>query len=85
MRRSAAGFEQSRNACVHPRRAFDLTRHDEVRSAILLPALFVMVGAERAFLAPADCFHSVGSDAERNQEVLRGFCPPLAKTQVVFG
>src|SRR5271156_4643879 len=61
-----------------------LVCHDEVRAAILLPARFVMLGAERALFAPARCFHAVRRDAERNQVVLRGFGASLAQTQVVF-
>jgi hypothetical protein len=50
-----------------------LLGHDEVGATILLPALFIVLGAERVLFAPAHRGHAIRADAERNQVILRGF------------
>ena len=59
-------------------------RQDKVGAAVLLPALLVVLGAERPLLAPARGFHSFGGNAERNQKVFCGFGAPLAEAEIVF-
>jgi len=54
-------------------------------AAILLPARFIVLGAEGTLLAPAYGFDPVAGDAERDQVVFRGIRTALAETQVVFG
>src|SRR5690242_4645745 len=56
-----------------------------MRAAILLPARFVMIGAEGTFLAPTGGLNPIGTDTERNQEVLRSIGPALTEAEVVFG
>jgi hypothetical protein len=47
-----------------------LLRHHHVSAAILLPALFGMLGAKGMLFAPAGGGHAVRADAERDQVVL---------------
>ena len=54
-------------------------------AAVLLPALFVVVGAERLLFAVAHGHHAVGRDAKRYEELLRGLGTAIAERQVVFG
>src|SRR5271168_4507647 len=46
-----------------------LFHHDEVTAAILLPAILVVLGAERMLFAPAHGSHPVGRNAERDEIV----------------
>ena len=57
----------------------------EVAAAVLLPAGFVRLGAERRFLALADDRDAIGGDAKAHQVVLDGVGAALAKAEVVFG
>ena len=44
-----------------------------------------MLGADRIFLAEADCIQLIGGHAHRHQIVLGGFGAGIAKRDVVFG
>jgi len=46
----------------HPGQRFRLVRHHEMRPAVLLPAGFVMFGAEGTLFPPADRFDPVAGD-----------------------
>src|SRR5580698_7475637 len=62
-----------------------LLRRHEVPAAILLPALFGVLGAEGPFFAPADGVHAVRADPQRNQIILRCLRAPFTQADVVFG
>src|SRR5690348_18219598 len=62
-----------------------LLSQNKMRAPVHLPALFRMLGADRTFLAPTGCFHPVGGDAERDQEVLGCFRTALAESKIIFG
>src|SRR6266576_6769486 len=53
-------------------------------AAILLPAAFVRLGAERLLLAVADRLDSAGAQAGLHQSVLYGVGTAVAQSQVVF-
>src|SRR5215469_11537864 len=57
---------------------------DKVPASILLPAGFVRFGAERLFLAKANCLDAVGADAGGNQGVLHRTGAAVAERKVVF-
>jgi hypothetical protein len=57
----------------------------EVAAAVLLPARFVALGAERFLLAIADGANAVGVDAQLHQRLLGRVGTIVAQRQVVFG
>src|SRR3954463_8406546 len=57
----------------------------EVPAAILLPASFVALAAERLFLAVADRFDAAGIDSRSSQSSLHGASALVSQTQVVLG
>src|SRR5205823_7677883 len=69
------GHGQKRNASVGL---------DEMTAAVLLPAGFTVLLAERLLLAEADSGHAVGWNAKRNEILLNGGGPAVAEAQVVF-
>src|SRR5271165_3401747 len=56
---------------------------DEMATAVLLPASFVALCAERFFLTVADGFNPAGADATRGQRVSDRIGPLVAQSQVV--
>ena len=62
-----------------------LLGHDEVAAAVLLPAGFVALHAERLFFAIADGADAVGADAQRNHVLLDCRGATIAQRKVVFG
>src|SRR4029077_4348349 len=57
---------------------------DEVAAAVLLPAGFVVVGAEGLFLAEADGAHAIGRDAQGDEILLHRAGAAIAEREVVF-
>src|SRR5690349_19181413 len=82
MRRGAAPV--SSGAAPSALTILPLLLHHEVAAAVLLPARFIVLGAERMFLAPAHCFDAVARDSERDHVILHGIRAPLAQAKVVF-
>src|SRR5580704_10656274 len=62
-----------------------LLRRHEVPAAILLPALFAVLGAEGPLFAPADGVHAIRADAQRNQIILRCLRAPFTQADIIFG
>src|SRR5258708_27457924 len=58
---------------------------DEVAAAILLPAGFVVLGAEGLFLAEADGADAIGGDAQGDKILLHCTGATIAEREVVFG
>src|SRR5579859_983378 len=61
-----------------------LLTQNKMRTPIQVPAFFVVLGANRAFLAPTGRLHAVRGNAERDQEILRCLRAPLAQAKIVF-
>src|SRR5690242_19607178 len=51
---------------------------------VLLPARFVVLGAERMLLAPAHCLDAIAGNSERNEILLRRIRAPLPQSEVVL-
>src|SRR2546423_3462869 len=62
-----------------------LLNADEMASAILLPARFAMLVAERLFLAEADSAQAIGGNTERNEILFDGASATVAEREVVLG
>jgi len=60
-----------------------MPRH-EMRTAILLPARFIVLGAEWPLFAPARGIHAVGGNAERNKVILGSLGAAFTEANVVF-
>ena len=58
---------------------------EEVRAAVLLPAVFRLLGAEGALLAVGDGADPGRVDAERDQVLAGRVCAPVAEREVVLG
>jgi hypothetical protein len=58
---------------------------DEVAAAVLLPATFVRLGAERFFLAVADGLDAIAAHSRLDQRILYGVGAIGAESQVIFG
>src|ERR1700683_3113871 len=56
----------------------------EMRTAILLPARFIVLGAEWPLFAPAHRIHAVGGNAERNKVILGSLGAAFTEANVVF-
>src|SRR6266704_1604902 len=54
-------------------------------ATVLLPATFVVLHAERLFLAVADGAQPVCGNSERDDVLLHGAGAAIAETQIVFG
>src|ERR1700740_1447625 len=75
-------------ACGAPTRRIrysGLLGADEVAAAVLLPAGFVVFGAEGLFFAEADGAHAIGRDAQGDEILLHRVGAPIAESEVVFG
>src|ERR1019366_2068649 len=57
----------------------------EVPAAVLLPATFVRLGAERLLFAVADGFDAIAADSSLDERVLHRVRAAGAQGQVVFG
>ena len=55
-----------------------------MRTAILLPARFIVLGAEWPLFAPAHGIHAVGGNAERNKVILGSLGAAFTEANVVF-
>src|SRR5581483_4463995 len=71
------------DTCRHPDAQLLLV--NEVTAAVLLPAGFVGLGAERLFLAIADRLDAAVIHAGRHQGVLDSIGAVVAESEVVFG
>src|ERR1700683_430924 len=60
-----------------------MPRH-EMRTAILLPARFIVLGAEWPLFAPAHGIHAVGGNAERNKVILGSLGAAFTEANVVL-
>src|SRR5580692_1431722 len=56
----------------------------EMRAAVFLPALLVVVGTLRAFLAVADGLQLIAGNTQLHQEFLSRRGPPVAESQIVL-
>ena len=61
-----------------------LSSECEMANPVLLPALFVVLRAERLFFAETDCLDAVGGDALLHEHLLYRFGPTCSEGQVVF-
>lgn len=61
-----------------------LVRESEVIDPILLPALFVVVIAERLFFAVADRLKAIGWNTLLEKSLLNGFGAARSESEVVF-
>src|SRR6266700_7744362 len=77
--------EHSRAAKSCLCRAGGLFGHREMSAAVLLPARFGVLIAERPFFPVTHRLHAVGSHSQRNQEIFGRLGPAVAQRQVVFG
>src|ERR1035437_649951 len=75
-------IEDGRDARPLPPRLFFV---HEVAAAVLLPAAFVRLGAERLFLAVSDCFDAVAGDSSLDELILHRIGAIGAQSEVVFG
>src|SRR5581483_331666 len=78
------GKEEPRAAARPPPSRLSLLV-DEVPAPVLLPTLFVGLGAERLLFAVADGLDAVGADAGLHQGLLDGVGAVIAQCQVVLG
>src|ERR1700735_1207408 len=58
---------------------------DEMRAPILLPARFIVFGAEWPLFAPAHGIHAVGRNAKRNKIILGSLGSAFAEANIIFG
>ena len=56
----------------------------EVSPTILLPAILVVVSANRPILAVRDRVDAVGADPQIDQEILGGGGAPVTQTEVIL-
>src|SRR5580700_3147332 len=62
-----------------------LLRGPQMRTTVLLPAIFARFGALRTLLTVADGLQTIRRDAQLHQEVLGRGCAAVAQRQVIFG
>src|SRR5579864_2426290 len=68
-----------------PGQGMVLLRDREMPAAVLLPAGFVGLGAERLLLAVADGLNAARADTRCGQSILHRVGTPVAQSQVVLG